>query len=177
MNDQDTRTQTREAARGVLQELLRLMGFEGRVEASDQGEQEVLLRLECPDAAPLIGRKGQVLDALQFVLGRMLFRQGGRDLHFVVDVGGYRDRRKEQVLRDATAAIEEVKRTNQAIKLPGMSAGERRLVHHLVAEHPGLETFSEPTEEDGRKRVVINPVGQPGPAGSAPVLEGGGETP
>jgi spoIIIJ-associated protein len=163
MNDQDTRTQTQEAARAVLEELLRLTGFEAKVEVSVPAEQEVLLRIECPDAAPLIGRKGQMLDALQFLLGRMLFRQGGRDLHFVVDVGGYRDRRKEQVLRDATAAIEEVKRTNQPVKLPGMVAGERRLVHHLVAEHPGLETFSEPTEEDGRKRVVIRPAAETPP--------------
>ena len=163
MNDQDTRPKVREDARRALEELLRLTGFEGKVEASDQVEQEVLLRIECPDAAQLIGRKGQVLDALQFVLSRMLFRQGGRDTHFVVDVGGYRDRRKEQVLRDATAAIEEVKRTGQRVRLPGMSAGERRLVHHLVAEHAGLETYSEPTEEEGRKRVVISPVAEAGP--------------
>ena len=163
MNDQDTRPQVREEARRALEELLRLSGFEAKVDVSEPAEQEVLLRVECPDAAQLIGRKGQVLDALQFVLSRMLFRQGGRDLHFVVDVGGYRDRRKEQVLRDATAAIEEVKRTGQRVRLPGMSAGERRLVHHLVQDYPGLETYSEPTEEDGRKRVVINPVGEAAP--------------
>ncbi|MBP7828477.1 MAG: KH domain-containing protein [Kiritimatiellae bacterium] len=163
MSDQDAVSQVQDEARQTLGELLRLTGFEAKVEASAPEEQEVLLRVECADAAQLIGRKGQVLDALQFILGRMLLRKAGRDVRFVVDVGDYRERRKEQVLREAMAAIEEVKQTGRPVKLPAMSAHERRLVHHLAAETPGLETFSEPTAEDGRKRVVISPVGESAP--------------
>ncbi|HOW96531.1 MAG TPA: R3H domain-containing nucleic acid-binding protein [Kiritimatiellia bacterium] len=163
MSDQDTLSQVQDEARQTLGELLRLTGFDAKVEASAPAEQEVLLRIECSDAAQLIGRKGQVLDALQFILGRMLLRKAGRDVHFVVDVGDYRERRKEQVLREAMAAIEEVRKTGRPVKLPVMSAHERRLVHHLAAETPGLETFSEPTGEEGRKRVVISPVGESAP--------------
>lgn len=163
MNDQETRPDARGEACRALEEMLKLTGFEARVEASEPEPQEVLLRIECADAAQLIGRKGQVLDALQFLLGRMLLRRVGRDVHFVVDVGDYRERRKEQVLREAMAAIEEVKQTGRPVKLPAMSAHERRLVHHLAAETPGLETFSEPTSEEGRKRVVISPVGESAP--------------
>lgn len=171
-----------EKARRTLEELLQKMGVEAQVAASESAEGEVLLRIECADAAPLIGRRGQALDALQFILSRMLFRQGEPRRHVVVDVGGYRERRREQILREARAAIEQVAQTGRPVKLPVMSAAERRLVHHLVAEKPGLGTYSEPTEDEGRKRVVIHPAKppatpespppaapqEPGPAGEPP---------
>lgn len=164
MNDADARAVKRREAQTALEELLRLMGFEARVEAFDQGDQEVLLHIECPDAARLIGRKAQVLDALQFTLNRMLYRHGGRETRFIVDVERYRERRKDQVLKEALAAIEEVRRTGRPVKLPVMTSGERRLVHHLVLDYPGLATHSEPTGEEGRKRVVISPARPAAPA-------------
>lgn len=154
-------SQVKQEARTILEELLRGMGFEAKVEALDQAENEVLLHIECAEAAQLIGRKAQVLDALQFVLNRMLYRQGGREIRFVVDVERYRERRKDQVLKDALAAIEEVRRTGQPVRMPPLSAGERRLVHHLVADQGGLESWSEAEAEDGRKQVVIGPVSAP----------------
>lgn len=141
-------------ARSSLEALLRAMGFNATVTASEVPNGEIRLRVECEDVGTLIGRHGQVLDALQFILHRLVFRPGEPRRPIVVDAGGYRERRKEALRREVRAAMEHVRRTGSPVRMPPLSALERRWVHHLVAEDPNFQTVSEPAEQ-GRKCVVI----------------------
>ncbi|OQW96867.1 MAG: hypothetical protein BWK77_03395 [Verrucomicrobia bacterium A1] len=159
MSEQEASKAQQAKAQAILQDLLRLIGFEGKVEAFSQDDGSPLLHIETTDAARLIGRNAQVLDALQTVINRILARQSGQPSHCVVDVERYRERRKDRLLKMAFDAAEQLERTGNSVKLPPMSAGERRIIHQALKDNPRLRTFSEESREDGEKRVVVAPAG------------------
>jgi spoIIIJ-associated protein len=155
MSEQEASKAQQEKAQAILRELLRLTGFEGKVEAFSQEDGSPLLHIETADAARLSGRNAQVLDALQTVVNRILAREAGQPSHCVVDVERYRERRKDRLLKMAFDAAEQVERTGSSVKLPPMNAGERRIIHQALKDNPRLRTFSEESREEGEKRVVV----------------------
>ncbi|MBN1269738.1 MAG: KH domain-containing protein [Kiritimatiellae bacterium] len=166
MKEKDTTKQATAQAQEELESLLRLMGFEARVEAFVQGDDEILLHIESPDAARLIGRGAQVLDALQYILNRTLYQRNAEALHCVVDVERYRERKKDHLLKETLEAADRVRQSGKPFRLAPMRAGERRIVHQALRDDPDLETYSEEPDEEGRKRVVIRlrSGGQPAPS-------------
>ncbi len=146
-------------AKTVLEDILRLMSFEAKVEVFSQAEGEVVFHVESADAGRLIGRGAQVLDALQFLLNRMTIRQQEPSVHCVVDVERYRERRKDRLLQDAFSAVERVVREGAPVKLEPMGAADRRIIHQALKENPQVETYSEPCGDEGRKCVVVVPAG------------------
>jgi spoIIIJ-associated protein len=95
------------------------------------------------------------LDALQFLLNRLLSRTFDDSPYCVVDAEQYRARRREKLLADAQEALEHVRRTGQSWRMPLLNAMDRRLIHQALKDCPDIETYSEDEEPDGRKRVVI----------------------
>ena len=143
-------------AKTVLEEILRLMGFEGKIEAFEQVD-EVLLHIESPDAGRLIGRDAQVLDALQTLLYRMLAKKYRQAVRCIVDVERYRERRKDRLLKMAFDAADEALRTGRPVRLPPMDSAERRIVHQALKDRTDVATHSEEVGEHGEKQVVVAP--------------------
>jgi len=147
-----------EAAREILDNLLRLCGFAvAQIEEAEDGNQ-LEFRIESEDNGRLIGRMSQTLDALQFLVNRVMSRRFDDAPYCVVDVGGYRARRKEKLVADALAAAEQVRQTGRAWRMPLLNSMDRRVIHKALLEVPDVETHSEDADFDGRKRVVITPV-------------------
>lgn len=146
-----------DTAVGVLMELLELLRVEGDVEVRSRS-YPLTLNVHGDDLGILIGRHGDTLASLQFMVNLIVGRRMGRWTRVVVDVEEYRQRR-ERTLRDVAArAAERVRRTHQTVTLEPMPSNERRIVHLTLQGDRFVATHSI-GEGDGRK-VVISPRGR-----------------
>jgi spoIIIJ-associated protein len=146
-----------EVVRGFLLDLLDAFGLEGEVVATPAEEGAVELDVTGADLGLLIGPKGQTLQAVQELSRSMLQRQLPGETHarIRIDVGGYRQRRKEALERFARQIAEDVRTSGVQKALEPMSPPDRKVVHDTVNEIDGVRTMSE--GEDSRRRVVILP--------------------
>lgn len=148
-------------AQSILEELLRMLEFEEcRISATVE-DGHINFHVVTSDAGRLIGRTSQNLDALQFLLNRILSRKYENPPYCVVDVEGYRERRRMKLLEEVRAALERVRETGRPWRMPPLHAMERRIIHQALKDEPDVQTSSEAEEPDGRKRVVISPVTPP----------------
>jgi spoIIIJ-associated protein len=152
----------------ILQRLMigmRIRGHITRRDPSEEGEaafaddqDSVVLNvtgLNERDQSILIGRRGETLDALQFILNLILGRKVDLWARVIIDVEGYRLRRKLALINLARRTAEQVQTRRQAIPLEAMSAHERRIVHMTLSEHPAVTTES--TGAEPERRVVVMP--------------------
>ena len=147
-----------EKAREALSEILSLMTMEANVTASAD-DQHITLNIESARGGLLIGKKGQTLDALQFLVARIVQRTHPGPEYIVVDAEGYRERRAEQLRAMAHQVAQRVRdeRVPYAFD-PSLNSAERRIVHMELKDEPDLSTRSEGEGED--RRLVV----YPGPA-------------
>ena len=107
------------------------------------------------DSGLLIGRRGQTLQALQFLVTLIVRKKLGEDVRVVLDVENYRQRR-ENSLRDMAAKVaSRVAQTNRSITLEPMSPADRRIIHTSLAQHPEVRTES--AGEGENRKVTIMP--------------------
>jgi len=154
----ESRAGDAELARLMLAELLQRMGLAGaRVEVAADGAatDPITLNTLGDDVADLIGRRGENLRALQFILGLMLNKQLHRHLRITVDVDGYRARREELLRSMAFRFAYRVRATREPMQLEAMPPNERRIIHLTLADDPDVTTES--TGEGDARRVVIKP--------------------
>jgi spoIIIJ-associated protein len=139
-------------ARELLGEVVSRMGLDLQVQTSVE-QDRITLSLDGDGASELIGRKGQTLDALQFLINRMLNRKGFDDHRpVVVDSGGYRERRVEALRELALRLGDKAARTGKTVAVNPMSAHDRRVIHMALREVPGVTTHS---EGDGAERRLL----------------------
>jgi spoIIIJ-associated protein len=143
-------------AKVTLARLLELLGFEAEIEQHDL-EDGVLLDVKTEDSGRLIGRQGQMLSDLQYVLNRMLFQQDKQAPKAMVDVAGYRAQAREALVRKAKDAAEKVHRWGDVVELEPMSAFDRRIIHHALKEDPTIETQSVSVEGTEKKAILLRP--------------------
>ena len=136
-----------------------LLGFFGEthceIDEYDGDEGELILDVNGGDLAVLIGRHGRVLDSFQSLVSSLVSKRLGFHYPIVVDIEGYKSRRKQKVQSLARAAAERAKRQGKARMKP-MSPYERRLVHLALVNDPDVTTHSE--GEDPERYVVITAV-------------------
>jgi len=135
----------------VLQEMLRLMGFEVQVEVREDDER-ILMDIVGDEQRELIGEKGQILDAMQYLLGRMMGKQRGLKTPIVIDNGGYRVRRAEALEEFARQISEKSVELGKAVSINPLSAHDRRIIHMALKEDARVTTRS---EGDGLYRRVL----------------------
>lgn len=147
-------TAVAETARRILGELLHHMHFdEAHIEVREL--EPLTLNVRTPDASDLIGRRGETLRAIQFVVGIMVNKALSQHVRITIDVDGYRARR-EVLLRDlAVRFASRVIATGAPVQLEAMPPNERRIIHMTLAEHP--EVMTESTGEGDARRIVILP--------------------
>lgn len=138
-----------------LETLLDNMGLEADLEVVDETEEEISLNIVGEHLGALIGRRGDVLDSVQY-LATLSANLGNPGYYRVsVDAQGYRARRVETVQGIARRMAEKVLKYRRAFSLDPMSPYERRIVHSACQEIPGVTTHS--IGEGADRRVVISP--------------------
>ena len=131
-----------------------------------------------PELGLLIGKHGQTIDAVQYLVNASLHRRGLKGVEAVIDAQGYRKRRERTLTEVALRAAEEVRRTGQPYALEPMTSTERKIVHTKVQELGGLATASEgagaqpPRGRAARRRR--RGVTRETPRGAAPLLRAAG---
>jgi spoIIIJ-associated protein len=150
-----------DTARTYLEKMLAILDIEAVVYEENVDESTTCLRIDCKasDAKLLIGRKGQTLEALQFLLRQMCRGASGEQQHFMIDVLNYRQRRREQIMEQAKeGAVAVLNGETEEYDLQPMSAFERRTVHKYLQEHfPELSSDSRGQGEE--RHIVISYVG------------------
>ncbi len=140
----------------ILQKLLHLIGFDARIE-EHATEDGLTLDVVAEDSDRLIGRQGQTLSDLQYLLNRIVFERDEHAPKITVDVGGYRAEARASLLKRAHEAAEEVRRSGQMVELEPMTAYDRRIVHHALRDDPDLETESLEIPGTSKKVILLRP--------------------
>jgi spoIIIJ-associated protein len=126
--------------------------------APNDGEgspDEIRIEIEGPDAGRIIGKKGNVLDAIQYLTARVVVRPGDPRRHLVVDAEGYRARHEDQLGQMARRLAQRVATEGKVVTFDPMSARERRIVHMALRDMKGVRTES--MGEEPQRRVQIIP--------------------
>jgi spoIIIJ-associated protein len=108
------------------------------------------------DIALIIGRRGQTLDAIQYLLNAVLHSSLDHPIHVQLDAQGYRKRRARQLEKDADRAVSEVARTGRRIELDPMTSSERKVIHQYLKDVPDIQTISAGREPN--RRLAIEPL-------------------
>jgi spoIIIJ-associated protein len=116
-----------------------------------------MLNIVTEDSGRLIGRKGQTLAALQFILNRLLYKEDDHAQKITLDVGGYRAAARDELVKKAMAAAEKVRRWGDVIELEPMNAFDRRIVHRALKDDPDIETHSIEVEASDLKVIQLRP--------------------
>lgn len=144
-----------EVVEKLAKELIKHLEVKVKAEISEDKEGVVHVQLETDDPGILIGYHGETLAAFQQILGMMVYRKTNEWTRVLVNVGDYRERRKESLQRMALSAAQKVKFSGEEHALPSMTPAERRIVHLALADDPEVTTESE--GEGYSRRVVIKP--------------------
>ena len=136
------------------------MGIEASVEKIED-EEALYYEINGPRMGAIIGRRGETLDALQYLSNIV----AGRDKEIprkriIVDAEDYRKRREETLVRLATRLAAKAKKSGRRVVLEPMNPQERRVIHTALEEDPGVKSLSE--GEEPYRRLVIYPVGADG---------------
>lgn len=140
------------AVESTLSELLAAAGFLLETRRRPAGE-EMVFELIGDDVEPLLANKGEGLNGLEVLTGRIASRRLGRAVYPRLDAEGFRAHQRESLEELAHRSADEVRRTRRPQLLPPLSPGERRLVHLALAADPEVETESE--GEGFLKRVAV----------------------
>ncbi len=140
-------------ATDVLAKLLKLMEVNGKIEVLSR-EIPIALNIEGDDLGILIGRRGQTLASLEYVVKLIVAGQLKAWLPLTVDIAQYKKRRCDSLQQLALHLAEQVKSRQHAVTLEPMSANERRIIHLTLADHPDVTTHSISEGED-RKVVIL----------------------
>src|SRR3954465_2333191 len=142
--------------KATLEKIMELLGFTATVEEHSM-EDGVLLDVKTEDSGRLIGRQGQTLADLQYLVNRILFTQDTSIPKVTVDVGNYRGQAREALLKKAREAAEKVRRWGDVVELEPMNAFDRRIVHNSLKDDPGVETHSVEVEGTNMKAILLRP--------------------
>jgi len=137
----------------VLENLLGLMEVTGAIKASS-GEIPIALDIEGDDLGILIGRRGQTLACLQYIVRLIVAGRLEAWLPLSIDICGYKKRRRDSLQKLALRLAEQVKLRRRAMTLEPMPPDERRIIHLALANHPDVVTHSVGEGED-RKVVIL----------------------
>jgi spoIIIJ-associated protein len=122
----------------------------------EEGEEGIVnLTIEGDDLNFLIGYRGESLDALQTLLGLMIFKKMGDWTRVIVDINGYRKQKMDKIEQITKTYIDKVRFFGKDVEMSPMTPSERRQVHTFIADYDDIT--SESTGEGQNRRVVLKP--------------------
>jgi spoIIIJ-associated protein len=145
-----------EKAREALQGLIGWLSEQATVEIKEETSERILLEIHGDKTGLLIGKRGQTLDALQFLANKMVNRTRDSAKRIEVDMEQYRKRREQSLRSMAVRLGQKVKKKRKPITIEAMNAHDRRIVHLTLKNDRALETKSVGKGE--MRKLVIHPV-------------------
>ncbi|MFY9114174.1 MAG: RNA-binding cell elongation regulator Jag/EloR [Dethiobacteria bacterium] len=143
-------------AENVVNIVLATMGLKSRVHVEQTDDENIWIDVSGKNMGILIGRRGQTLNSLQYLINIIIRRQfekfSGR---VIVDAENYREERERSLIQLAQNVAYRAEKQHQAITLEPMNPQERRIIHISLKENPKISTCS--TGEEPYRRVVISP--------------------
>jgi spoIIIJ-associated protein len=147
-------TLEKEKARKFLRDVLESMDIKAEIRVRDTNEG-LYINLAGPKMGVIIGRRGQTLDSLQYLVSLVVNKDKDRDsfVKVILDTEDYRKKREETLERLARRLAERVQKTGKKVELEPMNPYERRIIHSALQEYADITTFSE-GEEPFRKVII-----------------------
>ena len=146
----------KEKAKKFLREVLESMDIKAEIRLKDTKEG-LYINLAGPKMGVIIGRRGQTLDSLQYLVSLVVNKDKERDsfVKVILDTEDYRKKREETLQRLAKRLAERVQKTGKRVELEPMNPYERRIIHSTLQEFDDVKTFSE-GEEPYRKVIIAH---------------------
>lgn len=146
-------------SRRIVVELLEMMKIPATVEvrygeADEEGQRPVQVDVRGDDLGVLIGRRAEILNALQYVVNLIVSKRVEHWVQINIDVEGYRARRERQLRQMAHRMADQALKTGRRQVLEPMSSSERRIIHMELRDHPSVTTQSI-GEEPARKVTIV----------------------
>ncbi len=145
---------TAEHGRKTLEDLLRLLELNASIDLQEESEH-ILLNIKGDGSGLLIGRKGQTLDALEYLVNKIVQKDAPGRKRIIVDTENYRSRREESLIQLAQRLGERAKKLGRPVTISPMSAHDRRIIHLALQNDQTLQTRS--TGGGLYRRLVITP--------------------
>lgn len=144
------------AALEVVDKILTLMNVEAKTEVKN-GKNSTIVNIESSDSRILIGKRGQTLNSLQYIVNLLINKDRKNQVwgRVIIDTENYRDRRENILSALANRIADKVDRTKREFRLEPMNAQERRIIHAALQDHRYVTTKS--TGEGVNRRVVVVP--------------------
>ena len=138
----------------LVQEVLDQLQVTATLEVGEQDDDGLHIDIIGEDLGLIIGKRGQTLHALQYLINTMLSQAGSeRGLHVVLDAASYRERRHQALERIALNAVEKAQERGRRVRLDPMPSYERRIIHMVLADHPDVRTISD--GEEPYRQVIV----------------------
>jgi spoIIIJ-associated protein len=141
-------------ARQVVENLLNKMKIDYQIDHVEWENGTVRINIVGKDMGLLIGRKGETINALQYIAGLIINRRREEKIRLVLDVEDYRKKREQSLESLALRLSDKVKQTRKNVVMRPMSSQERRIVHTVLQEDPQVVTYS--MGDEPNRKVVIS---------------------
>ena len=138
----------------VVEKILAGLAIPGTVEQSLL-DGAPFLHITTPDPGRLIGKQGQTLSQLQFLVNRILQRHDLQAPRVTIDCEHYRDHQNDDILRQAREAAEKVRRWGESVHLGPLALFDRRIIQQYFEHDRELEAISEPGADAAKKKLTI----------------------
>ena len=143
-------------AQELLERILELMGEKAKILGRFDEEDRLSLGIDAEDPGLLIGKQGQTLEALQYLLTKMIAKKARRKVRVFIDIESYRARHQEALTQLAIKSGEKAKKSGKPITLNPMNPHDRRIVHLALQGDKEVKTMSR--GEGLYKKVVVYPM-------------------
>jgi spoIIIJ-associated protein len=151
----EARTPKAQEAKKILEDILAWLSEQATVKVREETQERIRLEIHGDKTGLLIGKRGQTLDALQFLVNKMVNRSADNSIRIEVDMEQYRKRREQSLRNMATRLGEKVKKKKKPITIEAMNAHDRRIIHLTLKNDQSLETKSVGKGE--MRKLVIHP--------------------
>lgn len=139
----------------MVSDIVKAMGIDATVKLKSAEPEEIMIEIDGRDSAILIGKQGQTIDALQYLVGLILSKEFDVRRRVILDAERYRARHQEMLEKKAREYADAVKAAGKEAVLDPQPARDRRIVHMSLADDPDVYTYSEGIGDD--RHVVISP--------------------
>lgn len=136
--------------------MLKTLGFDATVE-EHQLDDGIFLDVKTEDSGRLIGRQGQTLSDMQYLVNRMIYRGDQSTPKVTIDVGGYRSKSRDALVQKAKDAAEKVRRWGDVVELEPLSSFDRRIIYAALKDMTDVEAQSVEVEGTNKKAILLRP--------------------
>jgi len=143
-----------------LKDICTKMGIDAAITAREEGEDQTVFQLDSKDSALLIGKHGKTLESLQYLLNIIFSARKDRQRKILLDIEGYREKRRASLEKLARNIASKVRRTRRPHVLEEMNPYERRIIHMTLERERDIETYSIGRGNSNMKKVKVSLKGQ-----------------